>query len=398
MSSAVKESYYDVLQVARNASEADIKKAYRKLAMLHHPDKHRDTDKQKHEEKFKRVSEAYQVLSDASKRQTYDKHGADAVKSAFPSTVNLQPIIILGAAAVSFFNILNNNSKKKKKHPLETKYANVPFECMLTGGFVDMQVVDHQVCQKCHGAGQDVRDCFPCSIAYDPVCKDCDGTKVIFDGLTACQACQGKGCLEVPLVLSVPFPPGVESETFVIMDEVYHLSGSERFAPHQLKVIFCVESKLGQVERHGDDLFLVHQLSLSDALYAKRIYVQLLEEKLCIPLPDQGICVTPKSLFIIANYGVPSSASSDVKGALCITFDIRFPETQAEKDSIPHAAASVPPDADTFRVVNLSASASLADLALVKSASRDNANRKRQAAEEKVHGNGTEENEKCCVM
>src|SRR6185369_1861806 len=70
-----KRDYYDVLGVPKNASDDDIKKAYRKLAMKHHPDRNQGEETKKSEEKFKEAKEAYEVLSDGSKRANYDQYG-----------------------------------------------------------------------------------------------------------------------------------------------------------------------------------------------------------------------------------------------------------------------------------------------------------------------------------
>src|SRR6187399_1919391 len=70
-----KRDYYEILGVAKNASDEDIKKAYRKLAMKHHPDRNQGDDSKKAEEKFKEAKEAYEMLSDAPKRAAYDQYG-----------------------------------------------------------------------------------------------------------------------------------------------------------------------------------------------------------------------------------------------------------------------------------------------------------------------------------
>ena len=75
-----KKDYYEVLGVSKNASEADIKKAFRKLAIKYHPDKNRDNPKEA-EEKFKEVNEAYSVLSDETKRAQYDQFGPEAFQN-----------------------------------------------------------------------------------------------------------------------------------------------------------------------------------------------------------------------------------------------------------------------------------------------------------------------------
>src|ERR1700754_504283 len=70
-----KRDYYEVLGVPKNASEDDIKKAYRKLAMKHHPDRNQGDDAKKSEERFKEAKEAYEMLSDGQKRAAYDQYG-----------------------------------------------------------------------------------------------------------------------------------------------------------------------------------------------------------------------------------------------------------------------------------------------------------------------------------
>ena len=79
-----KKDYYDVLGVSKSASKDELKKAYRKLAMKYHPD--RNPDDEKASEKFKELSEAYEILSDDQKRQTYDNFGHDGVNSSFSSS------------------------------------------------------------------------------------------------------------------------------------------------------------------------------------------------------------------------------------------------------------------------------------------------------------------------
>ncbi len=75
-----KKDYYEVLEIDRSATEADIKQAYRKMARKYHPDVSQDTDKKQAEERFKEINEAYEVLSDKQKRATYDQYGHDAFR------------------------------------------------------------------------------------------------------------------------------------------------------------------------------------------------------------------------------------------------------------------------------------------------------------------------------
>ena len=86
-----KKDYYDVLGVAKGASKEELKKAYRKLAMKFHPD--RNPDDEQASEKFKELSEAYEILSDDQKRQTYDNFGHEGVNSSFSSSKSTHLIV-----------------------------------------------------------------------------------------------------------------------------------------------------------------------------------------------------------------------------------------------------------------------------------------------------------------
>merc|ERR1711934_250726 len=85
MDKTLSEDYYEVLNVEKNSDEKTIKRAYRKLAGKWHPDRFQDPkEKEKAEEKFKRIGEAYSVLSDAKKKDTYDRFGKEALKGGMP--------------------------------------------------------------------------------------------------------------------------------------------------------------------------------------------------------------------------------------------------------------------------------------------------------------------------
>ena len=97
-------SYYDVLNINKDSSDSDIKKAYRKLAMKYHPDK--NPNNKECEEKFKEISEAYSVLSDSNKRKSYDMYGKEGMQSDMSS-----PFDIFNNFD-NFSNIFNNQQKK----------------------------------------------------------------------------------------------------------------------------------------------------------------------------------------------------------------------------------------------------------------------------------------------
>lgn len=128
---ATKRDYYEVLGVAKAATEADIKKAYRKLALTWHPDKHQGADKQEAETKFKEINEAYQVLSDQKKRSTYDQFG----HAAFDPSSGMGGNPFSGGFRQGPFTYTYSSSGQ---NPFENMDFNDPFEIFeqfFGGGF-----------------------------------------------------------------------------------------------------------------------------------------------------------------------------------------------------------------------------------------------------------------------
>jgi len=113
-------SYYNILKVNRNASVEDLKKAYRRLAMIWHPDKNVSGNKTEAEAKFKQISEAYDVLSDPQKRQIYDLYGEEALKSGQvppPPPSSSGRSYYAGNHYSSYNSNSNNNNNNNNNHP-----------------------------------------------------------------------------------------------------------------------------------------------------------------------------------------------------------------------------------------------------------------------------------------
>ncbi len=229
-----KRDYYEILGVAKSASVEEIKRAYRQLALKHHPDRVGAEHKKEAEEKFKELSEAYAVLSDAPKRSVYDQYGHTGFDQRY-STED----IFRGADFSSIFEDLGfggsifeslfggadvfggRGASRRGSHgsdlelelPLTfeeaarglTKTVTVPrrelcADCRGEGG-------ERVSCQTCHGAGQIRQSAGFMVIAR--TCHRCGGA-----GSTvrkACPACRGAGRVSVERKLQVKVPPGVES-------------------------------------------------------------------------------------------------------------------------------------------------------------------------------------------
>src|SRR5512143_270736 len=223
-----KRDYYEVLGVAKNATEAEIKKAFKKLAMKYHPD--RNPDDKSAEEKFKEAKEAYDILSDAKKRAAYDQFGHAGVDTSAAGGG------YGGAGGASFSDIfgdvfgdifgggggrggqrvyrgadLRYNLELSLEEAVHgtTQKIRIPtlVACEVCGGSGAKKGSSPSVCPTCHGQGQvRMQQGF---FSVQQTCPRCHGSgKLITD---PCTACHGEGRVEKYKTLSVKIPPGVDN-------------------------------------------------------------------------------------------------------------------------------------------------------------------------------------------
>ncbi|NOX43144.1 MAG: molecular chaperone DnaJ [Gammaproteobacteria bacterium] len=226
-----KKDLYDVLSVSRNASEADIKKAYRRLAMKHHPD--RNPDDTKAEESFKEAKEAYEVLSDERKRAAYDQFGHAGIETSasggsggggagFGAGANFSDIFgdvfgdIFGGARQSGSRAsrgsdLRYNLELSLEDAVRgtTTKIKIPsyVPCKLCGGSGAKKGTSPTTCSTCGGHGQvRMQQGF---FSLQQTCPKCQGKGTIITD--PCKPCHGHGRIQESKTLSVKIPPGVDT-------------------------------------------------------------------------------------------------------------------------------------------------------------------------------------------
>ncbi|HEY3730831.1 MAG TPA: molecular chaperone DnaJ [Steroidobacteraceae bacterium] len=222
-----KRDYYKVLDVARNASEADMKKAYRRLAMKFHPD--RNPGDHEAEEKFKEAKEAYEVLSDAHKRAVYDQYGHAGVESSRGAHTGAR-----GAEAFSeiFGDVFGDIFGGGRRAGASQVYrgADLRYEIELDlpeavfGRTVEIDISKFVECEVCKGSGAAKGsapiNCETCSgtgqvrvsqgfFTLQQTCPHCRGTGRVVRN--PCDQCLGQGRVRRGRKLSVKIPPGVDS-------------------------------------------------------------------------------------------------------------------------------------------------------------------------------------------
>ena len=236
---ATKRDYYDVLGVSRTASADEMKKAYRKLAMQHHPD--RNPDNKEAAEKFKEICEAYEVLSDSEKRQRYDQYGHDGMKSAFgpggfdfgrdfTHSGDFQDLFenLFGGG---FSDMFGGGGRKRSRNPNAAQRGDdlrfdleIDFEEALFGSEREVDLSVNDACETCHGSGAAAgaarEPCRQCGghgfvvvgggfIQMRQTCPVCNGEGTIVRN--PCKKCGGSGRVKTPRHIALRIPKGVET-------------------------------------------------------------------------------------------------------------------------------------------------------------------------------------------
>lgn len=218
-----KRDYYEVLEVTRNASEAEIKKSYRRLAMKYHPDRNpHDKDA---EARFKEAKEAYEVLSDSRKRSTYDQFGHAGFEGGMGGMHGFDVGNIFDDISDMFGNIFGGGGRARAQRGSDLLYnLELSLEDAVHGKTVEIQVPNLVSCSACDGSGAKKGTgpvtCKSCNgigqvriqhgfITVQQTCPNCHGRKTVIQH--PCPNCRGQGRVQQNKKLSVKIPPGVNT-------------------------------------------------------------------------------------------------------------------------------------------------------------------------------------------
>ncbi len=228
-----KRDYYEILGVPKTASVDEIKRAYRALALKHHPDRVGADQKKEAEEKFKEISEAYAVLSDPQKRSVYDQYGhsgfdqrystEDIFRGADFSSV-FQDLGFGGSIFEELFggaDIFGGGGRRRGTRGADLEIdLPLAFEEAAKGAAKTVTITRRELCPECHGEGGERTTCPTCkgtgqirqSAGFMTIarpCHKCQGQGTLLK--KACPRCHGEGRIAVERKLQVKIPPGVES-------------------------------------------------------------------------------------------------------------------------------------------------------------------------------------------
>lgn len=305
MASSTKKDYYEILGVPRNASQEEIKKAYRRLVRKYHPD---ICKKPECEEKFKEINEAYQVLSDPEKRKLYDMYGHAAFEGAGAQqrveTTEIPPIEEILREFFDFdigsiFERATGRRRARRRRSVKGEDIVVPVEITLEEAFkgttVPIEVEREVPCSACGGTGYDEsksRTCPTCGGRGETVqgnwffqvrqtCPTCGGKGVIYEN---CHACTGRGYGLVKETIKVKIPPGVRDGSKLVVEGKGH-AGRYGGPPGDLYII--VKVKPHKIfERKGDDLYVDVNITYPEAVLGTEVEVPTLDgEKVKVKIP-----------------------------------------------------------------------------------------------------------------
>ncbi len=321
-----KRDFYEVLGVAKDASAEDIKKAYRKLAMKHHPD--RNPDDKSAEEKFKEVQAAYEILSDEQKRAAYDRLGHAGVDPSMGAGGGAGPSFndIFGDVFGDIFGGGGGRARSAAQRGADLRYTlEIELEDAVRGSKVQIKVPKLEACGTCAGSGAKKGStpvvCTTCKghgqvrmqqgfFTLQQTCPACRGTgKTIKD---PCPDCRGQGRVQKSKTLSVTIPAGVDSGDRIRLageGEAGPMGGP----PGDLYVQVSVNAH-EFFTREGNDLLCEVPISFVDAALGGELEVPTMDGRVKLKIPAES---QTGKLFRVRGKGVPNVRGAGQGDLIC---------------------------------------------------------------------------------
>ena len=353
-----KRDYYDVLGVDRSASDTDIKSAYRRLAMKHHPD--RNPGDKAAEEKFKEAAEAYAVLADSEKRSLYDRFGHRGVSSAAGAGAGFDPSIfsevgdlgdILGNM-FGFGDLFGGRRRGGPQRGSDLRYdMEISFEESARGAETTIQIPREENCETCKGsgaaAGSSPATCPQCrgqgQVRFQQgffqvarTCPQCRGTGKIIT--KPCQTCRGAGRTTKERKITVKIPAGIATGQQLRLQGEGEAGTMGGPAGHLYVVVHVKEHEF--FRRDGNNLFCEVGVNFTTLALGGEIRVPTLDDSETVRVPEG---TTTGATFRLRGKGMPD-VNGHGRGDLFATVQVQTPKklTKAQRQLLEQLAEALP--------------------------------------------------------
>jgi DnaJ family protein A protein 2 len=328
---------YEIMGLQPNATESEIRKAYRKLALTHHPDRGGDP------EQFKELTKAYETLTDPKQRAIYDQVG-----DVDPNEMNNHPFGGMDPFSGrnpfhSFFNGMKGGFEKKPKHLLFD--LNISLEDVYNGCTKKLRITKNIICVKCNGHGvSDTKKIIQCKTCQgkgmviltrqlgpntiqqvQTVCSSCHGQGKTIPEDIVCKVCEGAKLVKQQKILEVPIRKGIQHNEKI----VFHYEGDIE-TPSSIAgdVIVTLNIKPHSIfTKRNNDLIITKTISLLQALTGFHLSITHLDQRTINIASKPNEIYTPETIKVIREEGLPHYMDHTRKGDLYILFKIQFPTT-----------------------------------------------------------------------
>lgn len=347
----VKETaYYDILGVPPNCTQDDLKKAYRKLALRYHPDKNPNEG-----ERFKQISQAYDVLSNEEKRRIYDMAGEKGIKEGGVSS----------SSPMDIFDMFFNMGRSKRDHgPRRGKDMHfslpVTIEELYNGSVRKLRVNRNEICEDCKGSGTRAQNitaesCPNCRGTgmnvrierfggivqqIQTICHECGGNGETISPNDRCKKCHGKKVMKASKLIEVHIDKGMsDGQKIVFAGEA---DQDPSYEPGDIVVI--LEQKEQGIFKRSNVNNLVYEMkiTLSEALCGFQKTIKTLDNRTLLISSIPGEVVKNGDIKYIAGEGMPTYKNPFEKGKLIIHFSVEFPN-EIDPKIIPQLEKLLPP-------------------------------------------------------
>ena len=335
---------YSLLGVSKDCSADDLKKAYRKLAIKYHPDKGGD------ENKFKEISEAYQVLSDNEKREMYNRVGDEGLKQGLSNHQNIDSRDIFeqffgrgGNNSFPFGDMFGAGPNMRSHHqqtPSRQKCRNINHVIQISnkdayfGINKTIKIKLAKKCMKCistcnicQGSGKinQMQRMGPFTTISTTSCNNCNGSGQASVSNNNCSNCNGNINIYEERIIRIEIPIGVENGKKILIEGCGDQPQRSGDIPGDLIIEILINFD-NIFERDKLDLIYKQKILFKESIIGKDISIPLYNETINMNISDFGI-IQPNKKYIIKDKGMKTNKNT---GDLFIVFDIKYPEIKLD--------------------------------------------------------------------